>query len=86
MRRLGADMLESARHALPPGVEVVEELAEGHKRPALLAACERHGPAVPAVASRGRGGVKGLRLGGRSRWVLNHAACPVRIARRRAGG
>ena len=83
MRRLGADILEAARRALPAGVEVVEELAEGHTRPALVAACEQHGPAVLAVGGRGLGGFRGLLLGSTSRWVLNHAPCPVLVARPR---
>lgn len=86
MRGLGADIFESARHALPPGVEVVEELAEGHTRPALLAACERHGPAVLAVGSRVRGGVKGSRLGGYVALGARPRPCPVLIARRRPAG
>ena len=83
MRRLGTDILQQARRTLPAGVEVVEELAEGHTRPALVAACDQHGPAVLAVGSRGLGGFKGLLLGSTSRWALNHAPCPVLVARPR---
>ena len=74
-------VLESARAAMGGETEVVDELREGGARQALVEACERHGPSVLVVGTRGLGGFTGLLLGSTSRWVLNHAPCPVLVAR-----
>lgn len=50
-----AGWLRSAREHAGDEVAVVEEIVEGHAREQLVAACERHGPAVLAVGSRGLG-------------------------------
>jgi nucleotide-binding universal stress UspA family protein len=81
LRREGAEILRAARERSPGDIGVVEELAEGRAGEQLLAAAERSGPAVIIVGSRGRGGFKSLLLGSTSRWVANHAPCPVMIVR-----
>ena len=73
--------LDAARGRVGGDVEVVEEVVADHPRQGLLEACERHGPALLAVGSRGLGGFAGLLLGSTSRWVLDHAPCPVLVAR-----
>jgi nucleotide-binding universal stress UspA family protein len=60
----------------------VEELVEGRAREQLVAASERHGPAVIVVGRRGVGGLKDLLLGSTSRGVVNTAPCPVVVVRR----
>ena len=84
IRHHGTETLSAARRAVTRDVEVVEVLAEGPVRQRLVEACNEHGPAVLVVGSRGHGGFAGLLLGSTSRWVLNHATCPVVVARRTA--
>ena len=48
---------------------------------ALLAACERHAPALLVVGSRGLGAFGRLLLGSTSRRVAASAPCPVVVAR-----
>ena len=82
LRRYGGGLLREARAALAdPGQAVEEELVEGRARDVLVDACERHGPALLVVGSRGLGGFKELMLGSTSRWVAGKAACPVVVAR-----
>lgn len=86
MRATAIDILEAGRQAVPGDIQVVEELAEGYARPALAAACDRYGPAVLAVGSGKRSGPRGPSLGGTARWMLDHAPCPVLVARPRTAG
>ena len=82
LRRHGRKVLDAARDAVSAPVDIVEEaLVEGHARDELVAACERRAPALLVVGSRGLGGFRELVLGSTSRWVANHAPCPVVIAR-----
>jgi nucleotide-binding universal stress UspA family protein len=85
LRRHAATVLHDARESVAAPLDVVEqEVVEGRAREALVAAGERHAPALLVVGSRGLGGFKELLLGSTSRWVADHAPCPVLVARRSA--
>ena len=63
-----------------PGVTVrLSEIAEGSARSALLAAAFEAQMLV--VGARGLGGVRGMMLGSVSHTLLQHAPCPVGVAR-----
>lgn len=83
LREQGQDLLREARKTIdaPPPEEVSEEVLEGAPRTALLAACERHAPAVLVVATRGVGGFAGMLLGSTAREAINRAQCPVLVAK-----
>ncbi len=78
-----ASIVEAARRTLPAEIDAIAELGEGRPRDVLLRASEAHAPALLAVGSRGLGGFTGLLLGSTSRWLANHAPCPVLIGRGR---
>ena len=85
LQRHATTVLHDARKTVAAPLEVIEqEIVEGRAREELVAACERHAPALLVVGSRGLGGFKELLLGSTSRWVVNHAPCPVLVARRSA--
>jgi nucleotide-binding universal stress UspA family protein len=62
-----------------PGVTVCRQIAEGSARSALLAAAFEAQMLV--VGARGLGGVRGMMLGSVSHTLLQHAPCPVGVAR-----
>jgi nucleotide-binding universal stress UspA family protein len=62
-----------------PGVTVRRQIAEGSARSALLAAAFEAQMLV--VGARGLGGVRGMMLGSVSHTLLQHAPCPVGVAR-----
>jgi nucleotide-binding universal stress UspA family protein len=81
LRRHGHELLDAARERLTAPLDVVEVVVDARPREALITACGQYAPALLAVGSRGLGGFKGLLLGSTSRWVVNHAPCPVLVAR-----
>jgi nucleotide-binding universal stress UspA family protein len=60
-----------------PEVTVLRQVSSGAPRDALLAAAHRAQMLV--VGARGRGGLRGMRLGSVSHAVLHHASCPVAV-------
>ena len=83
LRAHARSVVDAARRTVPGKPEIIEELGEGRARDVLLRACEHRAPAVLVLDSRGLGGFTRSLLGSTSRWLANHAPCPVLIARRR---
>lgn len=80
--RYGRKVLHKARETVAAPMEVIEEeILEGHVRDQILAAAERHAPAMLVLGTRGLGGFKELLVGSTSHWAANHAPCPVLVAR-----
>ncbi len=80
LRRRNAALVHAARgvvSGLPSGI--AEEIVAGLRGPELLAACERHAPALLVVGSRRAGRLESLMVGSTSRWAVNHARCPVLV-------
>ena len=61
--------------------EVILDVREGRPIDQLLRACEEHLPAVAVVGTRGLHGFRGLLMGSTARDLVNHAPCPVLVAR-----
>lgn len=86
LRAGGQQLLDEARASVAASLEAVEEeLLEGAPRDALTTLCERHEPALLVVGTRGIGGFKSLLVGSTSQWMVNHAPCPVLVAREPGG-
>lgn len=62
-----------------PGLKVVEEAVQGHPVEVLRQASE--GADLLVIGSRGRGGLTGMLLGSVSHAMLQHATCPLIVAR-----
>ena len=62
-----------------PEVAVLRRLSHGGARDALLTAA--HDAQLLVVGARGRGGIRGMTLGSVSMAMLDHAPCPVGVAR-----
>lgn len=61
--------------------EVHSEILEGPAADAILRVAETRGSDLIVMGSRGLGQLTGLLLGSQSQKVVNHAPCPVLIAR-----
>ena len=72
-----AQSVEQLRVAAEPEVPVVEKLAGGDPRQALMH--EAGDAALLVVGSRGLGRVSAVVLGSVSHYLLHHAPCPVEI-------
>ncbi len=66
-----------------PGIEVRQQVLEGHPAVALLSAAEHADLLV--VGSRGHGAFSGMLLGSVSEHCSTHSPCPVVIIRHRHG-
>lgn len=82
LRNHGHEVLVAAREALNEPLDVHEQVVEARARDALIAACEQHTPALAVVGSRGLHGFQELLVGSTSRYLADHAPCPVLVARR----
>lgn len=67
--------------AAPAEVPVEEERLEGAVPECLVAACERHAPALLVIGRHPHGGLKQRLLGGTSWAVASQAPCPVVVSR-----
>lgn len=61
--------------------EIHTEILEGPAADAILRVAETRGCDLIVMGSRGLGQIAGLLLGSQSQKVVNHAPCPVLIAR-----
>lgn len=81
-REQGRRILDRARAQVAAPLEtVLDELREGWTREQLVALCEERQPIVAVVGSTGRHGFKGLLVGSTAQHLVNHAPCPVLVAR-----
>ncbi len=76
--------LEAAAAGLAaPGREVRHELIRGRPASAIVEDARRFGPDLIVLGSRGHGTLDAMLLGSTSAEVVDHAPCPVLVARRR---
>jgi nucleotide-binding universal stress UspA family protein len=64
---------------MQPPSPVVEDIAEGLPREALLHAADRHAPAFLVPGRNGLGGLKERLLGSTTAALLARAPCPVLV-------
>jgi nucleotide-binding universal stress UspA family protein len=76
-RALG--ILTEAHERLTTRAAVVDDIADGLPREALLDAARRHAPALLVVGRHGLGGVKERLLGSTTSAMLARARCPVLV-------
>ncbi len=78
----GQELLNKVADSLrAEGLNVEEELLEGPSAEAILHVAKTRKADLIVLGARGRGILTGLLLGSVSQKVLQHAACPVLIAR-----
>jgi nucleotide-binding universal stress UspA family protein len=63
------------------GIEVAEQIIEGHPAEVLVALTEKEKPDLLVVGSRGHGAFSGIVLGSVSEYCAEHASCPVVVVR-----
>jgi nucleotide-binding universal stress UspA family protein len=64
-----------------PGIEVTEQIVEGHPAEVLVALTDKETPELLVVGSRGHGAFAGMVLGSVSEYCAEHAQCPVVVVR-----
>ena len=82
-RRHGREVLSEARGVAHAPFDT--QLMQGDANTVLCEVCDKLGPAVLVVGSRGLGGFQELLVGSTARWLAGSAPCPVVVARRGAG-
>jgi nucleotide-binding universal stress UspA family protein len=76
--------LAEAREQLPPGLEAEAHVVDGVGAPAILLACDTMGVDLLVCGSRGYGPIRSVLLGSFSRYLVDHARCPVCVVPRSA--
>jgi nucleotide-binding universal stress UspA family protein len=77
-------VLEQARSSLPPDLDVQTRVARGIGAPALAVAAETEGVDLLVCGSRGYGPLRSVLAGSVSRYLVDHAPCPVIVVPRGA--
>jgi nucleotide-binding universal stress UspA family protein len=76
--------LDEGAALLPANVEVETQVVPGVGGPAIVVACRQHGADLLVSGSRGYGPVRSVMLGSMSRYLVDHAPCPVVVMARGA--
>lgn len=82
LREHGQQVMHDASARVDASVDdVVLDVREGRPIDELVRACEENLPAVAVLGTRGLHGFRGLLVGSTARELVNHAPCPVLVAR-----
>jgi nucleotide-binding universal stress UspA family protein len=76
--------LDDAAALLPDNLRVETRVVPGVGGPAIVVACRQHGVDLLVSGSRGYGPLRSVLLGSVSRYLVDHAPCPVVVMARGA--
>ncbi len=77
----GREILNAATKLVPHNLQVEAFMEIGVPAEVIVEFCQTYNYDLIIMGSRGRGPIKQLLLGSVSRYVLNHAPCPVLVVR-----